>query len=135
MSDHHAYDPVERALHRGDGATIRAEALPPVVETLAGTTTAASAAAAAGELPQGRRSRPTEANIDYLGDYVRSPDGNLYLHNGLNRNDIFRVSRDGKIYLFAGNGSKGGAMTGDGGPAKNAGLGSVQRSRRRPTAR
>ena len=41
-----------------------------------------------------------------MGDYVRSPDGNLYLHNGLNRNDIFRISRDGKIYLFAGNGSK-----------------------------
>ena len=57
---------------------------------------------------------------------MRSPDGNLYLHNGLNRNDIFRVSRDGKIYLFAGNGTKGGAPTGDGGPAKNAGLGSVQ---------
>ncbi len=38
LSDHHAYDPVERALHRGDGATIRAEALPPVVDKVAGTT-------------------------------------------------------------------------------------------------
>ena len=35
------------------------------------------------------------------------------------------MSRDGKIYLFAGNGSQG-CLTGDGGPAKNAGLGTVQ---------
>ena len=130
LNEHHAYDPVERALRRGDGSTVRAEALPPVVETLAGTTAAASAAAAAsGNYPKDG-APANEANIDYLADYVRSPDGNLYLHNGLNRNDIFRVSRDGKIFLFAGNGTKGGAPTGDGGPAKNAGLGTVQHARR-----
>ncbi len=59
-----------------------------------------------------------------MGDYIRSPDGNLYLYNGLNRNDIFSISRDGKIYEFAGNGSRTGD-DGDGGPAKNAGLGVV----------
>ena len=87
--------------------------------------TPASAAAAAARTTRRTAQLATEANIDYLGDYVRSPDGNLYLHNGLNRNDIFRISRDGKIYLFAGNGSKDRAMTGDGGPAKDAGLGIV----------
>ena len=56
---------------------------------------------------------------------MRWPDGNLYLHNGLNRNHIFRVGRDGKIALFAGNGSKAREITGDGGPAKNAALGVV----------
>ena len=87
-------------------------------------TPASAAAAAARNYPKDGQ-LATEANIDYMGDYVRSPDGNLYLHNGLNRNDIFRISRDGKIYLFAGNGSKDRAMTGDGGPAKDAGLGIV----------
>ena len=67
----------------------------------------------------------TDANIDYMGDYVRSPDGNLFLYNGLNRNDVFRISRDGRIYLFAGNGARDRELTGDGGPAKNAGLGAV----------
>ena len=121
LSDHHAYDPVERALHRGDGATIRAEALPPVVQTVAGTTNTGVGSGRGGANYPKDGQLATEANIDYMGDYVRSPDGNLYLHNGLNRNDIFRVSRDGKIYLFAGNGTKGAPMTGDGGPAKDAG--------------
>ena len=63
LYDHHAYDPVERALHRGDGATIRAEALPPVVQKLAGTTnTGVGSRPRRRELPEGRRSsrpRPT----------------------------------------------------------------------------
>ena len=125
LSDHHAYDPVERALHRGDGATIRGEALPPVVNTVAGTTNTGVGSGRGGANFPKDGQLATEANVDYMGDYVRSPDGNLYLHNGLNRNDIFRISRDGKIYLFAGNGSKDRAMTGDGGPAKEAGLGVV----------
>ena len=125
LSDHHAYDPVERALHRGDGSTTRAEALPPIVKTLAGSRTRG-----VGSGPAPGSNFPAEgetavgANIDYLGDYVRSPDGNLYFYNGLNRNHIFRMSRDGKLYLFAGNGSR--VLSGDGGPAKNAGLGTVQ---------
>ncbi len=125
LSDHHAYDPVERALHRGDGATIRAEALPPVVRRIAGTTNTGVGSGRGGANFPYDGQPATEANVDYMGDYVRSPDGNLYLFNGLNRNDIFRISRDGKIYEFAGNGSKDRAMTGDGGPAKNAGLGVV----------
>ena len=56
LSDHHAYDPVERALHRGDGSTTRAEALPPVVETVAGTTKRGVGGGRGGrELPEGRR--------------------------------------------------------------------------------
>ena len=101
---------MERALHRGDGSTDARRGAP------AGRGDRSRARARSGvgcgrggrELPEGGRRSPTSANIDYLGDYVRSPDGNLYFHNGLNRNDIFRVSRDGKIYLFAGNGTKGG---------------------------
>lgn len=126
LSDHHAYDPVERTLHRGDGATIRAEALPPSVVKLAGTTNTGVGSGRGGSNFPKDGQLATEANIDYMGDYVRSPDGNLYLHNGLNRNDVFRISRDGKIYLFAGNGSKDRQMTGDGGPALSAGLGIVQ---------
>ena len=126
LNEHHAYDPVERALRRGDGSTVRSEALPPVAETLAGNDrSGVGGGRGSGNYPKDG-APANEANIDYLADYVRSPDGNLYLHNGLNRNDIFRVSRDGKISLFAGNGTKGGAPTGDGGPAKSAGLGSVQ---------
>jgi len=124
LSDHHAYDTVERALHRGDGATIRSEALAPVVNKLAGTiNTGVGGGRGSSNFPKDGM-LATEANIDYMGDYVRSPDGNLYLHNGLNRNDIFRISRDGKIYLFAGNGTRG-ELSGDGGPAKQAGLGTV----------
>ena len=63
-----------------------------------------------------------------MGDYVRSPDGNLYLHNGLNRNDIFRISRDGKIYLFAGNGTKDRATDGRRRPGEG------RRPRHRPGA-
>ncbi|HEX6025802.1 MAG TPA: RHS repeat-associated core domain-containing protein [Solirubrobacter sp.] len=125
LSDHHAYDPVERALHRGDGSTIRADALPPVVRTLAGTRTRGVGGGHGAENFPKDGEDAAGANIDYLGDYVRSPDGNLYLYNGLNRNDVFRVSRDGKIFHFAGNGTKGGNPTGDGGPAKDAGLGTV----------
>jgi RHS repeat-associated protein len=125
LSDHHAYDPVERALHRGDGSTVRAEALPPVVRGLAGTRGRGVGGGRGAENFPKDGETATEANIDYLGDYVRSPDGTLYLHNGLNRNDIFRISRDGKIFLFAGNGAKGGNPTGDGGAAKDAGLGTV----------
>ncbi|MBE2320610.1 hypothetical protein DVA67_031915 [Solirubrobacter sp. CPCC 204708] len=126
LRDHHAYDPVERALRRGDGSTVRSEAMAPVVETLAGTTNS-GVGGGRGSSNYPKDGAPAdESNIDYLADYVRSPDGNLYLHNGLNRNDIFRISRDGKIYLFAGNGVKGGQPTGDGGPAKAAGLGTVQ---------
>ncbi len=104
LSDHHAYDPVERTLHRGDGSTIRAQALPPVAQTIAGSR---SRGVGGGE---GSDNFPKDgedaagANIDYLGDYVRSPDGNLYLYSGLNRNHIFRVSADGKIHPFAGPG-------------------------------
>src|SRR3954454_15356646 len=104
LSEHHAYDPVERALHRGDGSTTRAEALPPVVQTIAGSR---SRGVGGGEgsdnFPKAGESA-AGANIDYLGDYTRSPDGNLYLYSGLNRNHIFKVDRDGKISKFAGPG-------------------------------
>ena len=125
LNEHHAYDPVEKALHRGDGAVVRSEAMPPAVERLAGTYgRGVGGGPGAENFPKdGEVAR--DANIDYLGDYVRSPDGNLYLHNGLNRNHIFRVGRDGKIALFAGNGSKAREITGEGGPAKNAALGVV----------
>src|SRR4051794_33122171 len=125
LNEHHAYDPVERALHRGDGATIRAEALPPVVTKVAGTTNTGVGSGRGGANYPKDGQLATEANIDYLGDYVRSPDGNLFLHNGLNRNDIFRIGRDGRISLFAGNGSRASEITGDGGPAKDASLGTV----------
>ncbi|WP_028062594.1 RHS repeat-associated core domain-containing protein [Solirubrobacter soli] len=125
LSDHHAYDPVERALHRGDGATTRAEALPPVVVKVAGTTNTGVGSGRGGANYPKDGQLATEANVDYMGDYVRSPDGNLYLHNGLNRNDIFRISRDGKIYAFAGNGNKASEITGEGGPAKDASLGTI----------
>jgi RHS repeat-associated protein len=126
LSEQHAYDSVERALHRGDGATIRAEALPPSVVKLAGTTNTGVGSGRGGSNYPKDGMPAVDANIDYMGDYVRSPDGNLYLHNSLNRNDIFRISRDGKISLFAGNGSKASEITGDGGPAKDAALGTVQ---------
>jgi RHS repeat-associated protein len=125
LSDHHAYDPIEKALHRGDGSTVRADALPPVADTLAGTTRR-GIGGGEGSANFPKDGEPaTEANLDYMGDYVRSPDGNLYVHNGLNRNHIFKISRDGKVYTFAGNGTRGGTPTGDGGPARQAGLGTV----------
>jgi RHS repeat-associated protein len=125
LSEHHAYDPLEGALHRGDGASVRAEAMPAAVQTIAGTTRrGVGGGPESANFP--KEGEPAaEANLDYMGDYVRSPDGNLYLHNGLNRNHIFRIGRDDKVYLFAGNGSKLREHTGDGGPAKQAALGVV----------
>ena len=67
LTEHHAYDPVERALRRGDGSTVRAEALPPVVETLAGNDrSGVGGGRGSGNYPKDGDAA-NEANIDYLG--------------------------------------------------------------------
>ena len=127
LYDHHAYDPVERALRRGDGSTdARRGAAAGRGDDRGHDRSGVGGGRGVGQLPEGRRAgrRGQHRLPRRLRALARRQP---VLHNGLNRNDIFRdVSRDGKIYLFAGNGTKGGALTGDGGPAKNAGLGTVQ---------
>ncbi len=126
LSEHHAYDPLEKALHRGDGTTERGDAMPSAVTKIAGTLSRGVGGGQGGEntnFPVDGE-EATEANLDYLTEYVRAPDGNLYLHNSLNRNHIFRVGTDEKVSWFAGNGTKG-FISGDGGAARQAALGTV----------
>lgn len=60
----------------------------------------------------------TQAQISYPGDIVVAPDGNVYFPDQFPNNRIRRISPDGIITTFAGNGVFG--NSGDGGPALQA---------------
>ena len=127
LSDHHAYDPVERALHRGDGSTVRAEALPPVVRRARGH-----------EQPR-RRRRPRRREL---------PEGRRARHRGQHRlprrlrplarrqplpattastaTTSSASAATARSTSSPATAPRAATMTGDGGPAKDAGLGTVQ---------
>jgi RHS repeat-associated protein len=90
---HHTYDPVRRVLHKGDGSYRNAEAIGPVVETIAGTGCCGSS---------GDDGPAKEAALEFPNSLAVGPDGSLYVGES---NRIRRIGRDGIIRTVAGDGS------------------------------
>lgn len=107
LDAHHRYEPTSGTLLRGDGGRVRAEALPLIIDTVAGggsdETPGTSARSFRFRSPKGLA----------VGD-----DGQLYV--ATNDSRIWRVDRSGLVHLFAGNGTN--TTSGDGGPAIDAGI-------------
>jgi len=107
---HHAYDPVSRVLHLGDGGRRSAKTLGYVITTAAGN----------GTLGSGGDGGPaTRAQLETPARITVGPDGSLYIADAANHR-IRRVTPDGIMTTVAGNGTAG--YRGDGGPAMQAQL-------------
>lgn len=96
---HHAYDPNDGVLHRGDGSDLSSTEIGAVVSAVF----------------------PDSSDNSNLGDFAVAPDGSLYYLDTFKRR-IMRLEPDGSLTHIAGNGSPG-APTGDGGLATEAALG------------
>ena len=119
LSAHHAYDPAEHVLYRGDGTREPAGGFTAssstAINTYAGTGTIS------GRIVEGAQA--TTQPVDPQGLGVAA-DGSLYIANGLLLT-VRRVARDGTIRTVAGAGFHCSTPTdpcGDGGPALQAGL-------------
>lgn len=127
LSVHHGYDPQEKVVHKGDGSTIRADPLGPVLHNVVG--------GFGGPFPSPTPRKGTSVNLDYLTDIAVGPDGSIYGLSYLNQNDIWRQTPDGDLRLIAGRACDPaadppatdcptrGEPSGDGGPAAGAILG------------
>jgi YD repeat-containing protein len=104
LTTHHAYDPVGRVLHRGDGTRRSVDSLPLVIATVAGRDTTGFS---------GDGGPATEAELDYPQALAVGPDGSIYIADTRNER-IRRVDPDGIITTVAGGGS---IIGGDGLPA------------------
>jgi len=105
---HHVYDPNSRTLFRGDGKTLRADALGHTIELAAGSSTPGFA----GDGEDVRRARfkgPSALSI--------APDGTVYIADTDNHR-VRRILPSGVIDTYAGMGGM--ATLGDGGPAAQA---------------
>ncbi|MEO8452826.1 MAG: hypothetical protein ABI647_23755, partial [Gemmatimonadota bacterium] len=101
LSVHHAYDPVRRVLHMGSGAHRTAEAIGPVVQTVAGIGGCCGSSGDGG--------RATAATLESPRAIAVAPDGTLYIAEDKR---VRRVDRDGIIRTVAGNGLPGGVENG-----------------------
>ncbi len=123
LSVHHAYDPVERKLHEGDGSQTSAAGGTGLTSRLVG--------GGGGAYPEARTEPfpATGADLDSLVEAAVGPDGSIYAMSGPCANGhggIRRIARDGMISQFAGL-PQCGEPTGDGGPALQAVLGRTLR--------
>ena len=108
---HHAYDPVQRIVYRGDGDTYQAIGVrTDVIKTVAGTGVAGN---------DGDGGPATQARFRAPSAVAAAPDGSFYVADQ-NSNVIRRVSKDGIISTVAGTGILG--FSGDSGPAAQARL-------------
>jgi hypothetical protein len=122
LSVHHAYDPVERKLHKGDGSTTSTTATG-LASRLVGGGGGAWPEAEAEPFPA------TGADLDALVEIALGPDGSMYVTSGPCSNGhggVRRITPDGMISQFAGR-PQCGEPTGDGGPARDAVLGHTLR--------
>ena len=92
---HHAYDPLSQTLYLGSGERRSADALPLIIDPIAGTLTAGFS---------GDGGPGTEAELSFPVDVAVGPDGSIYIADRDNRR-IRRVGLDGIITTFAGGGS------------------------------
>ncbi|MEO8132570.1 MAG: RHS repeat-associated core domain-containing protein [Betaproteobacteria bacterium] len=111
LSVQHAYNPVSHTLLLGDGRQRRADALAPVIATVAGTGVSGFS---------GDGGTATQAQISYgTAGVATAADGSLYIADYGNGR-IRRVAPDGTITTVAGSADVG--FGGDGGPATSARL-------------
>jgi len=111
LSVHHAYDPIARLLHQGDGTRRNATSqLGTVITTAAGNGTSGFS---------GDGGPATQAAFGFVGGVAVAPDGSLHIADA-NNTRIRRVAPHGIITTVAGTGTFG--FSGDGGPAAQAAL-------------
>jgi RHS repeat-associated protein len=116
LSALHAYDPLGRVIHFGDGTRRDASTLS------AGPIPAATINTIAGKTPGGfggDGGPATDARFRYPYGLAVGPDGSLYIADSQNHR-VRRVGTDGIITTVAGNGTA--AFAGDNGPATAAEL-------------
>ena len=113
LSIQHAYDAASGTLLLGDGRQRSADALPPIITTVAGTSEAGNS---------GDGGPATAAQLYSPIGLAVGPDGSLYIGDSQNAG-VRRIGPDGIITRFAGNGVFG--FSGDGGAATAAQVGTV----------
>jgi RHS repeat-associated protein len=107
LTDHHAYDPVSRKLHLGDGTTVSGSEIGRMITTIAKP----------GDFPR----------FEARGGIDVGPDGSVYIADFYN-DRVLRRAPNGEISTFAGNPPnpnrawEEGFFGGDGGPATQAQL-------------
>lgn len=104
------YEPFGRKLHLGNGQTRSADAIGSVISTIAGTGSYGYS---------GDGISATEATLNYPAGVTVDANGNVFVADYANHR-VRKVSPDGIIMTFAGNGQTG--HSGDGGPATGAKL-------------
>ncbi len=92
LNIHHAYDPVSRVLHLGDGGRRSAKTLGYVITTTAGNGTMGSG---------GDGGPATQAQLGTSPKIAIGPDGSLYIADAANHR-IRRVNPEGLITTVAG---------------------------------
>lgn len=115
LNVHHTFDPVTQTLYEGGGRQRQARTVSSVVNTTVGTGESGFG---------GDGGRAENAKLFEPSDVAFAPDGSYYIADRLN-NRIRRVTRDGIISTFAGDGTEFCDPTlpcGDGGAAINAQL-------------
>jgi len=124
LSEHHAYDPLNKVLYRGDGYQRSAERIGQIVTNAVGTVNedGIGVECVVAQNPDCGDGLPaTEAQLRSPGDTTFAPDGSMYITEYfLNR--VRRVGPDGIIDNFAGTGEFWfpGDPNGDGGAAVDA---------------
>jgi RHS repeat-associated protein len=115
LNVHHTFDPVTQTLYEGGGRQRQARTVSSVVNTTVGTGESGFG---------GDGGRAENAKLFEPSDVAFAPDGSYYIADRLN-NRVRRVTRDGIISTFAGDGTEScdpALPCGDGGPAVNATL-------------
>jgi RHS repeat-associated protein len=88
---HHAYDPTERVLHRGDGTDVHAEQIGAVVRTVAG----------GGDVDDPDGLPALRKSMAYLTEMDTGPDGSVYFLDGF-RGRVFRIDPQDNVRRIAG---------------------------------
>ncbi|MGK4006806.1 RHS repeat-associated core domain-containing protein [Sorangium sp. So ce1036] len=109
LSEHHAYEPIARVLHLGDGRRRRADALGNVLMTVAGH--------GCGNCVLSDGEPATQVSLYAPSGVTAAPDGGIYIADSFHHR-VRRVGADGVIETVAGTGEEGSG--GDGGPATAA---------------
>jgi RHS repeat-associated protein len=94
LSAHHTYDPLRKVLHMGDGSQRMAEAIGPVVETVAGNGECCESAGDGGPAAMAALDSPRALAV--------ASDGTVFVAE---RTRVRRIGRDNVITTIAGNGS------------------------------
>jgi RHS repeat-associated protein len=111
LTPHHAYDPVGKVLYLGNGERRSAEAIGPVIATMAGN---------GGISDSGDGGPALQAGLNDPTDVLVAPDGSFFIAEGMGRR-VRRVDPNGNIATVAGGGNPPDGL-GDGGPATQAQL-------------